>query len=82
MSLTVDPHLEARLRERAEAEGISVSAYVERLIREDDAEIEHTEALLEEAVRSGEHVELTDKEWDRLEGEALTEAQTRAKRPG
>ncbi len=82
MPITVDPQLEARLRERAEADGITVSAYVERLIREGDAEIAYTEALLQEAAQSGEHVELNEQEWDRVERESLAEADTRATRRG
>lgn len=30
MIIMIDPKLEARIRERAEAEGLTVSAYVER----------------------------------------------------
>ena len=59
-----------------------MSAYVERLIHEEDAEIAHTEALLEEAAQSGEHVELNEQEWDRVERESLAEAETRATRRG
>ncbi|MGO9273641.1 MAG: hypothetical protein ACLQOO_25960 [Terriglobia bacterium] len=36
MSLSVSPELETQLRDKAQAEGISVEAYVERLIREDE----------------------------------------------
>jgi len=37
MTITIDPKLEARLRERAEAEGLTVAAYVERLVNADQA---------------------------------------------
>ena len=37
MTITIDPKLETRLRERAEAEGLTVSAYVERLVSADQA---------------------------------------------
>jgi len=37
MNLTVSPELETQLRNKARAEGMSVEAYVERLIREDEA---------------------------------------------
>jgi hypothetical protein len=30
MTITIDPKSEARIRERAEAEGLTVSAYIER----------------------------------------------------
>jgi hypothetical protein len=80
MPITVNPNLEAKIRARAQAEGLTVEAYVERLIREEDSEIAQTEALLEEAAASGEHVALTDAEWDRMEqaARAALEAKRRA----
>ncbi len=36
MSITIHPELEARLRARAETEGLSVEAYVERIARDDE----------------------------------------------
>ena len=36
MTITIPPELEAEVRNKAQAEGISVAAYVERLIREDE----------------------------------------------
>ena len=80
MPITMNPELEARLRARAEAEGITVDAYVDSLLREEDAQIAHTEALLKEAADSGEHVELTEQEWDRLEQEAVADVEGRSKR--
>ena len=35
MTITIDPKLEARIREKAEAEGLTVEAYVERLVSAD-----------------------------------------------
>lgn len=61
------PDLEAKIRARAGAEGLTVEAYVERSIRDDDSGIAQTEALLEEAAASGDHVALTEAEWDRME---------------
>ena len=46
MSITIHPELEARLRARAETEGLSVEAYVERIARDD----EQTEQELEMTV--------------------------------
>jgi len=80
MPITVHPNLEAKIRARAQADGLTVEAYVERLIREEDSEIAQTEALLEEAAASGEHVALTEREWDRMEQEAR--AALEAKRRG
>ena len=80
MPITVNPNLEAKIRARAQADGLTVEAYVERLIREEDSEIAHTEALLDEAAASGEHIALTEGEWDRIEREARAalEAKRRA----
>jgi hypothetical protein len=80
MPITVNPNLEAKIRARAQADGLTVEAYVERLIREEDSEIAHTEAFLDEAAASGEHIALTEGEWDRIEQEARAalEAKRRA----
>jgi hypothetical protein len=80
MSITIDPELEARLRARAEAKGITIDAYVERLMQDEDGEITHTETLLQEAADSGDYVELTEEEWGRMEQEAIVEAENRSKR--
>ena len=80
MSLTVHPELEALLRARAHEEGISVDAYLERLVQDEAAEIAHTEMLLQEAAESGCHIELTEEEWDRMEQEALGEVQAKSQR--
>jgi hypothetical protein len=80
MSITIHPELEATLRARAEEQGITIDAYLERLIQEEDAEIAHTEAILQEAVDSGSHIELTEAEWDRMEREAITEVEAKSKR--
>lgn len=80
MPITVHPDLEAKIRTRAQAEGLTVEAYVERLIRDDDSEIAQTEALLEEAAASGDRIPLTEREWDRMEQDARAalEAKKRA----
>lgn len=75
----ISPELESKLRARAQAEGIPVDAYLERLLQDEDAEITHTEALLQEAADSGNPVELTEGEWDRIEREAVAEAKSHSK---
>src|SRR4051794_24686135 len=45
MAITIDSKLEARLRERAEAEGLSVEAYIERFLKADQAAEEELESL-------------------------------------
>lgn len=53
MDITIDPKLEARIRERAEAEGLTVDAYVERLVDADQAAEEELEFLALEGLNSG-----------------------------
>jgi broad specificity phosphatase PhoE len=57
MTITIDPKLEARLREKAEAEGLTVSAYVERLVNADQTAEEELEALALEGLNSGPAIE-------------------------
>jgi hypothetical protein len=78
MSITVHPELETKLRARAKQEGLSVDAYLERLIEDESAEIARTEMLLQEAADSGDYIELSEEEWDRLEQEALAEVQAKS----
>jgi len=49
MNRTVSPELETELRNKAQAEGISIEAYVERLIREDEDWDEQSEPPLDES---------------------------------
>ena len=79
MTVTVKlgPELEQYVNEKVrEGEfrtaGDVLQSALERLI-EEEAEIAHTEALLQEAADSGDYVELTEQEWDRMEREALEE---------
>ena len=53
MTITIDPKLEARLRERAEAEGLTVPAYLERLVQADQTAEEELESLLRMAQKLG-----------------------------
>lgn len=57
MSITVHPTLEATLRSRAEAEGITVEAYLEHLVRADQEAAEELEKLVMEGLASGEPVQ-------------------------
>ena len=57
MSLTINPDLETRLRARAQAEGITAEAYVERLLRSDQQAEDELEALALEGLDSGEPME-------------------------
>ena len=48
MTITIPTELEAEVRKRAQSEGISVGAYVERLIREDEEWTERSEEPLDD----------------------------------
>lgn len=58
MSITVHPELEAKLRARAEAEGITVEAYIERIARDAEQAEQELEMLALEGLNSGESIEV------------------------
>jgi hypothetical protein len=64
MAITIDPKLEARLQEKAEAEGLTVSAYVERLVNADQAAEEELELLALEGLNSGAPIEAGPGYWE------------------
>lgn len=64
MSITIQPELEAKLRERAEIEGITVEEYIERIAREDEAAEQELEDLALEGLNSGEPVPADDAFWE------------------
>lgn len=64
MALTIDSKVEARLRERAEAAGLSVSAYVERLVNADQSAQDELEGLAIEGLGSGEPIEVGPGYWE------------------
>ncbi|MBI4903839.1 MAG: hypothetical protein HY820_09400 [Acidobacteria bacterium] len=49
MTITIASELEEQVRKRAQAEGLTVQAFVERLIREEDGWVEHVEGPLGES---------------------------------
>jgi hypothetical protein len=69
MTITISADLEAQMKEKAKAEGLTVEAYVERLIREDAAWAETMEAPLNE----------TDTEHDEIRA-AVSEGLAQAER--
>lgn len=64
MSIAIHPELEKKLRVRAEAEGISVEAYLERIAREDHQAEEELEALALEGLNSGGSMEANERYWE------------------
>ena len=71
MTITIDRKLEARLRERAKAEGLTIPAYVERLVNADQAaeeeeeeEEEELETLALEGLNSGDPIQVGIGYWE------------------
>ena len=64
MPITIDPKLEARIRERADAEGLSVEAYVERLVQADQAAVHELGSLALEGLNSGDPVQVSQGYWE------------------
>ncbi len=64
MTITIDPKLETRLRERAEAEGLTVPAYLERLVRADQSGEEQLESLALEGLNSGDPIQVGPGYWE------------------
>ena len=64
MAITIDSKLEARLRERAEAEGLSVAAYIERFLKADQAAEEELESLALEGLKSGDPIQAGPGYWE------------------
>ena len=64
MVITIHPEFETRLRARAEAEGLTVEAYVERLVRSDQQAEDALAALAIEGLNSGEPMEVGPGYWE------------------
>lgn len=64
MSITIHPTLEAALRARAEAEGITVETYLERLVRADQEGLQELESLAVEGLASGDPIAVGPGYWE------------------
>ena len=64
MPITIDPKLEARLRERAEAEGLSVVQYVERLLKAEQFAEDELQTLALEGLNSGAPIQAGRGYWE------------------
>lgn len=64
MSITIHPELESKLRSRAEAEGVSLEAYIERIARDDEQAEEELEAFAIDGLNSGQSIEPDEKYWE------------------
>jgi hypothetical protein len=63
MNITIHPDLEATLRERAEAEGLSIEGYIERIARDDQQAEQELEALALAGLTSGESIRVDEHYW-------------------
>jgi hypothetical protein len=63
MSIPIHPELESKIRSRAEAAGLSVEAYLERLVRADQQGTEELESLALEGLNSSAPIEPGPSYW-------------------
>ncbi len=63
MSLAIDRDLETKIRARAEAEGLSVEAYLQRLVQADQDGAKEMESLALEGLYSGAPIEAGPSYW-------------------
>ncbi len=63
MSIAIHPELESRIRSRAEAQGLSIEAYLERLVCADQQGTEELESLGLEGLNSGAPIEVGPSYW-------------------
>jgi hypothetical protein len=64
MTITIDPRLEAQIRAKAEALGLSVPEYVEHLVQADQSAEEELEQLALEGLNSGEAIQSGPGYWE------------------
>ena len=80
MSIPIHPELETKIRARSEAEGLSIEAYLERLVHADQEAIEELEALAIAGLESGAPIEAGPSYWQdkhRQLDERLRKTETR-----
>lgn len=63
MSLTIDRDLETKIRAQAEAQGLSVEAYLQRLVQADQEGAKELETLALEGLHSGAPIEPGPSYW-------------------
>jgi len=64
VTITLHPELAARLCSRAEAEGLTVEAFVERLVSAEQRAEDELEALALEGLNSGEPIQVGSSYWE------------------
>jgi hypothetical protein len=63
MSIAVPPELESKIRSRAEAEGLTIEDYLDRLVRADQQAVEELESLALQGIDSGASIEVGPTYW-------------------
>ena len=63
MSIAVHPELESKIRSRAEAEGLTIESYLERLVRADQQGTEELESLALQGLNSGAPIDVGPSYW-------------------
>jgi hypothetical protein len=64
MSISLQPALEAKLRQNAEAEGLSIEQYLERLMADVERADEELENLALEGLSSGQPIAVDSRYWE------------------
>lgn len=64
MPISINPELEALLRARAEAAGVAVQTYLERIARDEEAAEAEIEALAIEGLSSGDSIDASPRYWE------------------
>jgi hypothetical protein len=86
MSITINPQLETTLRSRAEAEGLSIEAYLESLVSADQEAERELVALALEGLNSGDPIEIGPGYWEkkhrRLDERSRVDPPVRGRPPG
>jgi hypothetical protein len=63
MSIPIHPELESKIRAQAEAQGLTIETYLERLLRADQQGMEELESLALEGLSSGAPIEVGPSYW-------------------
>jgi hypothetical protein len=64
MTITISPKIEAHFRARADAAGLSIDAYIQRLLDADASAADELENLALEGLSSGEPIEAGPGYWE------------------
>jgi hypothetical protein len=63
MNIPIHPDLESKIRSQAEAQGLSIETYLERLVHADQQGTEELESLALEGLNSGAPIEVGPAYW-------------------